>query len=35
MSVSQKEIYVYDDFSFQEPAILGILYINTEKGGQT
>lgn len=35
MSVSQKEIYVYDDFSFQEPAILGTLYINTVKGGET
>ena len=35
MSVNQKKIYVYDDFSFKEPMLLGMLYVNVIKGGES
>lgn len=35
MAVSQKTIYVYDDFSFDEPVLLGRLYVSVIKGGET
>ena len=35
MAVNQKTIYVYDDFSAKEPAIMGLLYVNVIKGGET
>lgn len=35
MAANQKEIYVYDDFSFEEPILLGILYVSVIKGGET
>lgn len=35
MSANQKLIYVYDDFSFGEPVLLGILYVSVIKGGET
>jgi len=35
MAATQKEIYVYDDFSFEEPILLGTLYVNVIKGGET
>lgn len=34
MAVNQKTIYVYDDFSYDEPILLGRLYINIIKGGE-
>lgn len=35
MSANQKMIYVYDDFSQEEPILLGMLYVNVIKGGET
>lgn len=35
MAVSQKTIYVYDDFSFDEPILLGKLYVSITKGWET
>ncbi len=35
MTVEEKVIYVYDDFSYGEPFLLGKLYIGTIKGGET
>lgn len=35
MTTGEKIIYVYDDFSFDEPTILGKLYVNVIKGGET
>ena len=35
MSADQKTIYVYDDFSQEEPILLGMLYVNVIKGGET
>ena len=35
MTEKQKNIYVYDDFSFSEPMLLGRLYVNTIKGGES
>ena len=35
MSANQKTIYVYDDFSQKEPILLGMLYVNVIKGGET
>lgn len=34
MSNTQETIYVYDDFSFNEPTMLGILYINAIRGNE-
>lgn len=33
MAENQKTIYVYDDFSFDEPILLGQLYVSVIKGG--
>ena len=30
----EKTIYVYDSFTFNEPKLLGRLYVNTIKGGE-
>lgn len=35
MSADQKTIYVYDDFSREKPILLGTLYVNIIKGGET
>jgi len=35
MPVSQKTIYVYDDFSFEKPVLLGRLYVGVIKGGES
>lgn len=35
MDVSQKTIYVYDDFSFDKPVMLGKLYVSMIKGGES
>ena len=35
MVSKQKKIFVYDDFSSDEPALLGILYVDIIKGGET
>jgi len=34
MPAGQKTIYVYDDFGFDTPALLGKLYVNVMKGGE-
>lgn len=34
MAVKQKEIYVYDDFSFDSSMLLGKLYVSVVKGGE-
>lgn len=34
MAGEQKLIYVYDDFSFDKPVLLGRLYVNIIKGGE-
>jgi len=31
----EKTIFVYDDFSMQNPALMGILYVNSLKGGES
>ena len=33
--MSEKTIFVYDDFSFDEPVLLGRLYVNVIKGGES
>lgn len=35
MAANQKTIYVYDDFSFDTPVLLGRLYAGTIKGGES
>ena len=35
MAVEEKTIYVYDDFSFSSPVLLGKLYVGVIKGGET
>ena len=35
MAVEEKTIYVYDDFSFSSPVLLGKLYAGVIKGGET
>lgn len=35
MATGQKTIYVYDDFSFEEPVLLGMLYVGAIRGGET
>ena len=35
MTVEEKVIYMYDDFSYSEPVLLGKLYIGVIKGGET
>lgn len=35
MVPNQKNIYVYDDFSSENPILMGILYVNVIKGGES
>lgn len=35
MAVNQKTIFVYDDFSTDQPRIMGSLYVNVIKGGES
>lgn len=35
MTAKQKVIYVYDDFSFQEPILLGMLFVDVLRGQET
>lgn len=35
MTPNQKDIYVYDDFSFDEPLVMGTLFVNVIKGGES
>lgn len=35
MAVNQKTIFVYDDFSTDQPRLLGSLYVNVIKGGES
>lgn len=35
MAENQKTIYVYDDFSFDEPILLGQLYVSVMKCGES
>lgn len=35
MAADQKVIYVYDDFSASDPVLMGMLYVNVIKGGET
>lgn len=35
MAAEQKLIYVYDDFSFDEAVVMGILYVNVIRGGES
>ncbi len=35
MAVNQKTIFVYDDFSTEQPVLMGSLYVNAIKGGES
>ena len=35
MAVNQKTIFVYDDFSTEQPVLMGSLYVNVIKGGES
>lgn len=35
MTVNQKTIFVYDDFSTEQPVLMGSLYVNVIKGGES
>ena len=35
MAMNQKTIFVYDDFSTDQPVLMGSLYVNVIKGGET
>ena len=35
MTANEKTIYVYDDFSFEKPELIGTLYVNVVKGGES
>ena len=35
MAVNQKTIFVYDDFSTEKPVLMGSLYVNVIKGGES
>ena len=35
MAVNQKMIFVYDDFSTEQPVLMGSLYVNVIKGGES
>ena len=35
MAAVEKTIYVYDDFSYDEPVLIGRLYVNVIRGGET
>jgi|GEM_PF-3807861 len=34
MAMNQKTIFVYDDFSTDQPILMGSLYVNVIKGGE-
>ena len=35
MAANQKTIFVYDDFSSEQPVLMGSLYVNIIKGGES
>ena len=35
MAAVEKVIYVYDDFTYIEPILMGRLYVNVIRGGET
>lgn len=35
MADKQKTIFVYDDFSSKQPVLMGALYVNVIKGGES
>ncbi len=35
MAIDEKTIYVYDDFSYNAPVLLGMLYVGVVKGVAT
>lgn len=35
MAENQKTIFVYDSFTFPEPALMGLLYVNNQRGGES
>ena len=35
MAANEKNIYVYDDFSFEKPELIGTLYVNVIKGSES
>ena len=35
MAANEKTIYVYDDFSFEKPELIGTLYVNVIKGSES
>ena len=35
MAINQKTIFVYDDFSTDQPVLMGSLYVNVIKGGES
>ena len=35
MAINQKTIFVYDDFSTDQPVLMGSLYLNVIKGGES
>ncbi len=35
MASNQKTIFVYDDFSSENPLLMGMLYVNVIKGGES
>ena len=35
MAINQKRIFVYDDFSTDQPVLMGSLYVNVIKGGES
>ncbi|HJB88700.1 MAG TPA: hypothetical protein IAA14_04735 [Candidatus Blautia excrementigallinarum] len=35
MAANQKTIFVYDDFSSEQPVFMGSLYVNVIKGGES
>lgn len=35
MSEKEKEIFVYDSFQFSEPVLMGVLYIDSQRGNES
>ena len=35
MTANEKTIYVYNDFSFEKPELIGTLYVNVMKGSES
>lgn len=35
MAFDQKNVFVYDDFSENQPVLMGSLYVNVIKGGDS